>query len=85
MRSLSGSRGAGKAGVGGTALKGSEERSKQVQHAPLGDQAQLAPGRAGVKNQAECQPDPKSHLIQEIELPLATWLSCSKLAKGEDM
>lgn len=62
VRSLSGSGGAGKAGGWwGTALEGREERSRQGQHAPPGGWAQPARGRAGVKNQAGCQPDPKPH------------------------
>lgn len=75
VRSLSGSRDAGKARGWDTALEGSEERSRQGQHALSGGWAQLGPGRAGDKNQAECQPDPRPTLIQEIEPSMAMQLS----------
>ena len=60
---------------GDTALEGIEERSRQGQHALSGGWAQLGPGRAGDKNQAERQPDPRPTLIQEIEPSMAMQLS----------
>lgn len=85
-RSLSGSRGAGKpGGWWGTALEGSEERSRRAQHAPSGGWASQQRAGLGSRTRQSVRQTPSPTLIQKIELPVATQLSYSEPAEDEDV